>query len=85
MAATIKGTFYFKGKRPYQYEVTIFDMEGFKGSSNLYLTVTNPEGVEAHVYWDHRSQGIDFAIKEYIEKMVERKRLGLNQWGKPVG
>jgi hypothetical protein len=70
----IRGTYYYRGKRPYDYEVNIYDVDDLK-TLDFNLHVTNPEGKSTVVSWNFRHRGIDECIREYIELMASKKKV----------
>jgi hypothetical protein len=72
--AIIKGTYYYKGNRPYKYEVKVHDVaDGFK-TFDFSVHVINPEGKTAIVSWHFKHYGIEESIRQHIEMLIERKR-----------
>jgi hypothetical protein len=72
--ATIKGTYYYRGKRAYKYEVTVYDTEDYK-TLFYYIKISNPEGKTAITDWNFRARGIKETIRIYIEEMVEKRNI----------
>jgi hypothetical protein len=70
--ATIRGTYYYKLKRAYKYEVNVTDTEDFN-PLGFYIHITNPEGKTAIADWNFRNRGIEQSIKDFIEEKIKNK------------
>lgn len=71
--AIIWGIYYYRGKRPYDFEVNIYEVDDLK-TLDFNLHVTNPEGKSTVVSCNFRHRGIDECNPKYIELMARKKK-----------
>lgn len=69
--ALIRGTYYYKGKRAYRYEVNVYDAQDYN-PADFTIHVTNPEGKTAIASWNFRARGIEACIKDCIEEKIKK-------------
>ncbi|HKR05059.1 MAG TPA: hypothetical protein VJY62_10515 [Bacteroidia bacterium] len=69
--ATLRGTYFYKGKREYKYEVNVYNAESYN-PSDFTIQITNPEGKTTIASWNFRNRGIEQCVRECIESKIKK-------------